>query len=132
MADEDYVIEYFESTEDLPVKRFQRFNKYLMKDADVGADCDGLLRRMASLSKFIEHDMKSKAVKELSNLEYCIFNAMNEQSPKTLAHAVMIKKLDGVLQVDYSEEGLKRLADKVGEFVTKKRMDSIVETLKKK
>ena len=76
--------------------------------------------------------MKDKAIKELSNFEYCLFNAMNEQNAKGLAHAVMIKKLDGVPQTDYSEEALTKLADKVGEFVTKKRLDSIVETLKKK
>jgi hypothetical protein len=125
-------IEYFRGTEDLPIKRFHRFNKYLMKEAEVGSDYEDLMGRIGTLSKYIQHDLKEKAIAELSNMELCIFNALNEVDPKSMAHAVMVKSIDGKEQKDMSEERLSEIAEMLGEQFTKGELDEKVDELKKK
>lgn len=125
-------IEYYRSAEDLPIRRFHRFNKYLMKSTDIGSDFQDFAHRIHTAIKFINTDNKAKAIVELSNMEICVFNALNELSPMDLAHAVMIKSIDDVPMTDMSEEGLKEIAEKVGDHITRLERDDKVAEIKKK
>lgn len=88
-------IELYDNTQNLPVLRFQKFNKYIMLANEVGntfADYDA---RTAQALRFLQKDMVAEAIGELNNRRQAVFNAFNEYSPQGRAFAILVKAIDG-------------------------------------
>lgn len=110
-------IELFETTQDLPILRFQKFNKYIMIANEVGNTFEDYDQRTVKALSFLQKEMVPEAIQELSNRRQTVFNAFNEFSPKSKAFAVLIKRIDGTYYDGYSpgelDKVLKHL-DRIG------------------
>ena len=129
-------IEFYSNPEELPIKRFQRFNKYLMIDVEVGetfADYDQRTHKVVAL---LRKKMVDDAVRELENRRQAVFNAFEQYSPKHYALALMVKSIDGVDYTDkkyLGEEGLDEILDKLNAIgYTRKELDNDLSEVKKK
>jgi len=78
---EKHEIELFDSIHDLPILRFQRFNKYQMIASEIGNTFTDYDARMQKTIQFLKKDMKAEAIQELENQRQCVFNAFNEFTP---------------------------------------------------
>lgn len=126
-------IKFFVSSEVLPIKRFQRFNKYLMIDNDVGSTFEDYDKRTLKLVEFLRKDMKDEAIKELMNRRQMVFNAFEEYSPRNLALAIMVYSIDGQVVEDYSEENLERILKKLDEWgYSQAKLEENLTEVKKK
>ena len=125
-------IEFYESTEDLPIKRFQKFTKYLMNDSDVGSDFNAYNARILRLREFVDAGLKKEALDELINFKQALFNGINEISPSISALVMLIKTINGKPLNIYSDsevdKAMKAL-DSMG--FSKKDADNKVSEVKK-
>ena len=102
----EHQIELYSSIEKMPILRFQKFNKYIMKSSDVGNEHKDFTNKISKITQYILKGMESSALQELENLNMIVFNSMNEISPKSKAFAVLVKRIDDKEYLDYSSESL--------------------------
>jgi hypothetical protein len=129
-------IEFYQSPEELPVKRYQRFQKFVMIDSEVGSTFQDFDERSLKVIELLRKKMIGDAVKELENKRQAAFNAYEEYSPKHFALALMVKSINGV---DYTgkyyltEEGLNEIIDKLEEIgYSEKQLVNDLDVVKKK
>lgn len=110
-------IDLYDTTQELPILRFQKFNKYMMIANEVGNTFEDYDARTVKALSFLQKEMIPEAIQELSNRRQTVFNAFNEFTPKGKAFAVMVKSIDGRKYTGLSptelDEVLKHL-DRIG------------------
>lgn len=101
-------IRLFESIDELPVRNFSAFNKYLMIDSGIGSDFDEIDRtHIQAMFKTIESPEKLK--KELQNLRSLVNNMLSDVNVKHLAFACLIHSIDGETLEDLSQTNLEKV-----------------------
>lgn len=126
-------VKFYNSIDDLPIKRFQKFNKYMMIDNEVGSTFEDFLRRDRMISEFIDKEMYEEAKTAMSNRSQTVFNAYMDYSPREQALAIMVHSIDGKRYTDYSDDTLDEITGRLDEYgFTKKDMDETIEKVKKK
>ena len=127
-------IEFYDNAESLPIKRFQRFNKFVMIDNEVGSSFEDYDIRTAKALEFLNKSMLPEAIMELENRRQMVFQSYEEYSPKHYALAIMVKSIDGVpTGSDMSEKTLENILEKLNEAgFTQKQVIENVSDLKKK
>lgn len=137
-------IQIYNSAEVMPMKRYQRFNKFLMIDNEVGSDFEDFNRRSSKAIEFFKKKMIEEGIKELESRRQMVYNSFMEYSPKGRAFAILVHSIDGIVCNDYSKEGLdevlKKLdsigisqlevVDTVGEVKKKSKKNWILTSLK--
>lgn len=121
----------YDSIDELPVRRFHRWQKMLMMAAGVGAtlaDFDSHIERVVA---FLKNEDKDNAIKELENLRQNVNLMQNEVPLSALAFAALVKSVDGVDTDDISEDGLQRTLDMIGEATMKEVHEAAVSSKKK-
>lgn len=63
-----HTVEIYDSIDELPIKRFHKFNKYLLIDAGVGSDLNSISEKINRIVRFIDKEDKANAKIELDNL----------------------------------------------------------------
>lgn len=109
-------IEQYDSIEDLPMTRYQKFNKFLLIDAGLGSDVEHFAEHANRIAAFIRQDKKEDALKEVRNLTQCVQLVASEVSPAFLAFAALIKSIDGKPVDDLSETGLAKIAETISDI----------------
>lgn len=87
-------IEIYDSIYNMPMLRFQRFNKYQMQACDIGSDINDYNNRTAKAIQFIQKGMKDEAVSELQNRMLTVNNAFTEFNPNNKSLALLVKRID--------------------------------------
>lgn len=87
-------VELYDSIEELPIVRFQKYNKYLLLDACVGSDLNDLSGRIDKAIRYVGIDPQS-AITELRNLQIGIALIGEELSPKHMAFAALVHSIQG-------------------------------------
>jgi len=126
-------IEVYDSVQNLPIKRFQKFNKYQMIAAEIGNSFSDYDARTAKTLEFLKKDMVKEAIQELENRRQTVFNAMNEFTPFGRSFAVLIKRIDEVNYIGYTPDDLDRILihlEEIG-FDVETAVDKLVEVKKK-
>jgi hypothetical protein len=123
-------IELYDNIEDLPMRRFHKYNKYLLVDSGVGSGIADFDRHIEKAVRFISKKPE-QAITELNNLRQSVYLALNEVSPRMLSFAALVKSIDGKECDDLSDDGLKAVADELKE-VTVAEFSSKMEEAKKK
>jgi len=126
-------VEFYDSPETLPIIRYQKFNKFLMIDNEVGSSISDYDKRMQKAIKFLNSDLKPEALKELENNRQNVFNCLSEYTPRNKALVVLVKSIDGKKYHGIDSETLKEVEldlDRIG--FTKKMMDEVIDEVKKK
>lgn len=126
-------VEVFDSAEMMPMKRYQRFNKFLMIDNEVGSDFADFNKRSSKAIELLKKGLLDEAVKELDNRRQMVYNAFMGYSPKGRAMAIMVHSIDGEVFTDYSKGGLDKVIDRLDEIgFTYALTDETVRDVKKK
>lgn len=126
-------IKFYNSSEELPIKRFQKFNKYIMITSDVGGDFGDFSARIDRITQYINSDLKDEALREIVNFRQSLFNGLNDISTSNMALACLVKSIDGVPTKSTSDEelnGIIEILDKAG--FTKAESDIMTMDVKKK
>lgn len=130
---ETHVIELFDSIHNLPVLRFQRFNKYQMQSVEIGNTFEDYHQRTMKVIQFLQKDMKEEAIQELENRSLTVFNAFNQFTPTGKSFAVLVKRINEKVYDTFSPDDLDRCfkhLDKIG-LTQKESIEKLKEVKKK-
>lgn len=129
----NHVIELYDSIESLPIRRYNKFNKYLLFDNEVGASFEDYLKRSQKTTEYLKTGLYEEALQELSNRTEMVFNAYNNYIPKDYALAVLVYSIDGKVYSDYTDAGLDEIINILDEIgFSRKQANEETESLKKK
>jgi hypothetical protein len=124
------VVEIYDSIDELPVKRFHKFNKYMLVDSGVGSDLNTINDHIGRISKYMEKDPPS-ARRELENLRQSLYMVIEEINIKHLSFALLVKSINGKEVHDLSEENVKRISAELSN-IELGVFDRLIESVKKK
>lgn len=126
-------VEIYDTAERMTMKRYQRFNKFLMIDNEVGSDFTDFNGRLVKAIAFLKKGMKDEGVAELENWRQMVYNAFTEYSPKGMALALLVHKIDDEVFTDISASELQRILDKLEVIgFTQETATNTVSEVKKK
>ena len=124
---------FYDSIEEMPHRRYMKFNKEMMRANEVGNTTTDVIKRIDRAMGFIGANEADKAMKELSNARMAYNYSQAELEPKGLALAAMVKSINGVEVEDITTSGLKNTLEVLQRIgVTKKEVDGNAESIKKK
>ena len=123
-------VEIYDSIDELPIKRFQKFNKYMLIDRGIGSDMQDVLSHIDRAKIYIKSN-PAMAATELDNMRQSIYLLVDELSPKHMAFAALVHKIDGEEMNDISDAGLKRVLEILSE-AKKGWLDGVLNSVKKK
>lgn len=130
---EGHKVEIYNSPEDMPMKRYNRFNKFLMIDNEVGFSFEDYNKRSAKTYSFMKRGMNKEAMQELKNRNQMVFNAFMEYNPKGRAMAILVHSINNTVFRDYSGDGLDKVLDELEKIGFAQRIASqTVDEAKKK
>lgn len=130
-----HVVKFYDSPEDMTMRRYQRFSKFVMIDAGVGSDFNDFNLRSQKVIKLLKQDLKKEALIEFNNRFQMVYNAFEEYSPKHRALAILVHSIDDKVYAnnDYGADTLDEIIDKLEEIgVTQKQAKETVDEVKKK
>ena len=106
-------VEFYDSIDVLNLERFSMFNKFIMLDAEIGATVFDFDKIVVRVHEFIDKELFTEAKNELMNLRLVVNNILTGNSPKGLAFASLIKKINGKEVTDYSDANLKAILNRL-------------------
>lgn len=109
-------ISIYDSIDELPIRRFHRFNKMMLVDSGVGSDLTDIDKHLHRIMAFAKTKKTDEIMTEVENLRMSIYFVMNHVSPKYLSFAALIAEIDGERCDDLSDEGLQRVVDKLADI----------------
>jgi hypothetical protein len=90
---------FYDSAENLPYKRYHKYNKFFLIAAEVGNSVQDYDKRTARCISYLNAEDYKSAAKELNNRRQTVHNAMQEYSNKGLALAVLIYSNDALEEI---------------------------------
>lgn len=126
-------VKIYDSAERMTMKRYQRFNKFLMIDNEVGSDFTDFNTRLSKAIQFLKKGMRDEGVAELENWRQMVYNAFTEYSPKSMALALLVHSIDDEVYTDISASSLQKVLDRLEEigFTQEQALQNIDEVKKK-
>lgn len=122
-----------ESIKELPISRYTDFNKYIIQDTGIGSDVHAIMKHFALLDSFLAAGKIDDARRERLNLHFNFVVAINKINITHISFAVLIKSINGQAIDDYSERGLERVCQTIGEIgVGRQELEGILSDVKKK
>lgn len=126
-------VEFYDSIEEMPHRRYMKFNKEMMRQNEVGNDITDISKRIERAMSYINSGSSDKAFKELSNARLTFNYSDAQLQPKGLALASMVKSINGIEQTDLTSDGLRRVLSILQDLgITKGEIDDATESIKKK
>lgn len=123
-------VEIFDSIDELPIRRFQKYNKYMLIDSGVGSDIQDIIDHIEKAKIYIKAN-PNMAYIELENMRQAIYLVAEEISPKYMAFAVLVNKIDGETMDDLTDAGLRHVLDLLQD-VQQTWIDRVLNSVKKK
>ena len=127
----EHSVTMFDSIEELPIVRFQKYNKMLMLDAGLGSDLTALDAHLARVGEFIKAGETDNAAREIDNLRQTLFNVQNGLTPHFMSLIPLMAEVDGEPLTDLSDENIQRVYDTLKD-VTMKAYEGAASEVKKK
>jgi len=126
-------VKFYDSIEEMPHRRYMKFNKEMMRANEVGNSMADVIKRIDRAMGFIQAKESDKAVRELSNARLAYSYSQAELEPKGLALAAMVKSINGVEVDDITTSGLQNTLDVLQNIgMTKQELDHNADSVKKK
>ena len=124
---------FYDSIEEMPHRRYMKFNKEMMRSNEVGNTMADVIKRINRAMGFIGANEGDKAMKELSNARMAFNYSQAELEPKGLALAAMVKSINGVEVEDITTSGLQNTLEVLQRIgITKKELEHTADGIKKK
>lgn len=96
-------VELYESIDDLPIDRYNKFQRYALIDAEVGASIGDVVSHLNKVANLIKANSNETALKALNNISESIAMIFSEQQPVNSAYVCLIKSINGKPMTDISE-----------------------------
>jgi len=126
-------VKFYDSIEEMPHRRYMKFNKEMMRANEVGNSMSDVIKRIDRAMGFIQAKESDKAVRELSNARLAYSYSQAELEPKGLALAAMVKSINGVEVNDITTSGLQNTLEVLQNIgMSKKELDHNADSVKKK
>ena len=126
-------VKFYDSIEEMPHRRYMKFNKEMMRANEVGNSMADVIKRIDRAMGFIQAKESDKAVRELSNARLAYSYSQAELEPKGLALAAMVKSVNGVEVNDITTSGLQNTLEVLQNIgMSKKELDHNADSVKKK
>jgi hypothetical protein len=107
-------VRLYAEIEEMPIRRYNVFNKYLFIDSEVGSDLTDLNKRLSNLAMCAEN--KEKLARAIDNL-YMLFGFLEKEvNVKQLAFASLVQGIGTEDCFDISAEGLKRTLQRLSDL----------------
>ena len=127
----EHRVTMYDSIEELPIVRFQKYNKLLMLDAGLGSDMTAFDAKLARVSEFVRSNDLANAAAEIDNLRQTLFNVQNGLTPHFLSLIPLMAEVDGEPLTDLSDENLMAVYERLKD-VTLKAYEETASEVKKK
>ena len=124
-------IEIYDSIDELPIKRFHKFNKYMLVDSGIGSDLNDINEHIVKISRYIDKLDKVNAKVELENLRQSLYLISEGVNVKHLSFMPLIKSINGKEVTDISDEGMKKLLNYF-ETLELNFFNRLIQSVKKK
>ena len=111
-----HVIKLYDSVDELPIGAYQRYNKFLLIDAGIGASVDDFDAHIVKLAKLIGNNEREKAAQELQNMRQNLYMINANISPKYMAFAALVYSIDGQKIEAVSDDDYGELLAKIQEM----------------
>lgn len=106
----DKEVRFYSNVNELPIKRYQLLNKYLLIDSGIGSDTKSILKHFHKLDQFIEvGDIESISL-ERENMLMCYNFIGSESYIKSYTFASLIKEVDGE-KFDVTDDNIDELVE---------------------
>lgn len=106
----NHIIELFDDVKQLPILRFQAFQKYQLLAADVGSTIEDYDKNTQVVYEFLSKDLKEDALQALDNRRQTFFNCIEQNTPLYNSLSSLVKSIDGV-EFTQDEDVINRLND---------------------
>lgn len=126
-----HTVEYYDTIDELPIVRFHKYQKLLLIDSGVGADIAAFDHRIEKARRYLMAGKMEQAGQELENLRQCVFFIQGELTPKHLAFAALVTKIDGQECNDLSDDALRGVIERLAETPLSK-LTAQIDAVKKK
>ena len=123
-------IEYYDSIDEMPIERYQKFNKYLLVDSGIGSDLRDFDTHIEKVLRFLSVKDTESVQTELENMRQCVYMVQQGLSPKYIAFSCLVARLDGK-EVKCTDDDIKAVYDALKD-VRKSDIDTAMENAKKK
>lgn len=124
-------IEYYDAIEDLPIRRYHKYNKMLLVDAGIGGDLFDVDGHIERAIRFAYTNDTESVVKELANLRNNLRMIQTEVTPRLRAFAALVTKINGVVYDDVSDDGITAIIEAL-QGVSARDVTATLEAVKKK
>lgn len=104
-----HTVEYYDAIDELPIVRFNKYQKLLLIDAGVGSDIAAFDQRMEKVRRFLILGQTDNAQKELENVRQCVYLIQSGINPQHRAFAALVAKVDGTECNDLTDDGLAKV-----------------------
>lgn len=128
-----HTVEYFDSIDDLPIKRHHRFNEFIALKSGIGSTIQDVDEHIMGIIQMVNRGDKEVAINKLLNMGQSLKFAIENVDPQSMAFAVLVNKIDGKETSDISDHGLNKVIGLLSEIkISYSMIKSIVEFVKKK
>jgi len=124
-------VEFYDAIDELPIRRYHKFNKYMLVDSGIGSDLNDINDHIAKIKRFIGKKDEKNAQLQLENLRTSLYMIANETNVRHLSFAILVKSINGKPVTDLSDENIERIAKS---FDNEKKgfIDRVIDSIKKK
>lgn len=126
-----HTVVLYDSIEDMPMRRFHKYNKLMLIDAGIGSDIADVDKHLERVAAYIAGNTPDMAAVELDNMRQNIYFVLNSISPRLLSFAALVQSIDGVPYEDISDDALAKVVQ-MFEDVPVKELTAPLEAVKKK
>lgn len=127
----NHVVKLYDSVDEMPIVNYQKYNKYLLIDSNIGSTLDDYNRHVSKALMYINQGKLEQLRQELINQRQLMIMINQEVSPKYLAFAALIAEFDGTPVTDLSDDNLKSLLAQLQKAKTS-LLDKLLQKVKKK
>jgi hypothetical protein len=110
---EGHELKMYNSAEELPIKRYSKFQRYNILESGVGSDIESIGSHFGKMFEFLNYKMNEEALQEAKNLYYNFFLILQEVNLPGLAFCCLLHSIDGEPLYDLSEDNLKAVCDRL-------------------
>lgn len=107
----NHTLEFYDSIEEIPIRNFHKFNKYLLIESGVGSDLDSINAKINRIIWFIQKKDDRNAVLELNNIRQGFHLISQNLNLEHLATVALLKSIDGKPVENHSLETHKKLVE---------------------
>jgi hypothetical protein len=85
-------VELYDSPEDAPIDRYQKFNRFLLIEAEIGSDLAAFDKRCQAIKAFAKTS-PDKAIQEIENMRQTVRLSLSGVSPTAMSFAALTKRV---------------------------------------